>query len=329
MTMRWNCSVLLLLGVVLFCGCQEKETIDAQSGNLSSQKLRALAVQIVEKGLSDKSPYVRSKAVEVVSTCRITDLMPQVLHLAKDPVVPVKFSVILATGDMKYRRGALAVEKSLLDENKNVRIAAAYSMIKMGRPELIRAIRDAMKDADPTVMANAALLLGKLGDSKALPLLYAAKDNLDIADKVRFQAVEAIARIGDEKIYPKIWTMLVSKYADDRVMGIKAMGALASAKASNALITMLDDDVQEVRLVAAEQLGILGDKSGQVVVEEYFANPPPERDIDEIERQDVFAALAIGRIGSKSLRPYLAELIKSKSQQVCLAAAEAVLLPAE
>ncbi len=317
---------MLVLGVILFCACQ---AADAQPEKLSSHALNAFAVQIVEKALSDKSPYIRTKAIEVVAACQITSLMPQVLHLAKDPIVPVRFSVILAVADLKYRRGNLAVERSLQDGNKNIRIAAAYAMVKMGHIEFIRTIRDAMKDTDTTVIANAALLLGKIGDGRALPLLYAAKDDLDMADKVRFQAVEAIARIGDEKIYPKIWTMLVSKYADDRVMGIKAMRFLASAKASNAMITMLDDDIPEVRLVAAEQLGILGDKSGQVVVEEYFANPSPGRNIEEIERQDVFAALAIGRIKSKSLKPHLAELLKSKSQPVCLAASEAVLLLTE
>jgi len=109
-------------------------------------------------------------------------------------------------------------------------------------------------------------------------------------------------------------------------MGIDAMGALASAEAAGAVVSMLDDDVPEVRLAAAKQLGILKDKSGQIIVEEYFKNPPPQRSAEEIERQDVLAALAIGRIGAKSLRPYLSELIKSSSGQVRLAAAEAVLL---
>ena len=121
-------------------------------------------------------------------------------------------------------------------------------------------------------------------------------------------------------------------YADVRVMGIKAMGALGSTKISkalNALITMLDDDVPEVRLAAAEQLGVLSDKNGQVVIDEYFAKPPPERNKNEIERQDVFAALAIGRIGTKSLKAKLPILLKSESKQVRLAAAKSALLLAK
>mgnify|MGYP001110137148 CR=1 FL=1 len=52
-----------------------------------------------------------------------------------------------------------------------------------------------------------------------------------------------------------LWTRLISAYADDRVMGIRAMGALGTPEAKNALTTMLDDPVPEVRLAAAEQVG--------------------------------------------------------------------------
>ena len=329
MKIRWNCWAVILLCAVFFCGGEGGETVAAGSKVVPGYAANAQAIQIVEDGLSNENPYVRTQAIEVVSTCEITPLMPQLLHLAEDPVVPVRFSAVVAIGDREYRRGMVVVRRLLKDENKNVRIAAAYSMVKFGEPQFVRTVRDAMKDADVTVMGNSAWLLGKLGDKKALPLLYAAKDNLDMADKVRFQAVEAIARIGDEKIYPRIWTMLVSKYADDRAMGINAMGALLSAKASGAIVSMLDDGVPEVRLAAAKQLGILKDKSGQVVVAEYFKNPPPQRSAGEIERQNVLAALAIGRIRAESLKSYLPKLIKSRSQQVRLAAAEAVLLLAE
>ena len=329
MRIRWNCWVVLLLCVVFFYGCEVAESVAAKSKVVPESVANSLAIQIVESGLRDENPYIRTMAIEVVSTCEIISLMPQLLHLANDPIVPVRFSAVVAIGDRQYQRGAVVVRRLLADENKNVRVGAAYSMVKLGELGSVNVVRSAMKDSDITVIGNAAWLLGKLGDKKALPLLYAAKDNLDMADKVRFQAVEAIARIGDEKIYPKIWTMLVSKYADDRAMGINAMGALASAKASGALVSMLDDDVPEVRLAAAKQLGILKDRSGWVVVKEYFENPPPQRGAEEIERQDVLAALAIGRIGAEFLRPYLSDLIKSRSQQVRLAGAKAVLLPAE
>ena len=85
----------------------------------------------------------------------------------------------------------------------------------------------------------------------------------DSNDKVRFQAIESIAMLGDERILPKIWAIVYSGYADDRIIGIRAMGALGTAKAKDVLITKLDDEVLEVRLAAAEQLGKLKDPIGE------------------------------------------------------------------
>lgn len=317
--------LLILSAVILGFGSETMAAVDMESHPARQQK--ALALQITEKALSDENPRIRTKAIEVVSTCEITALMPQVLHLAKDPVVPVRFSAVLAIGDRTYSRAIVTVKRLLEDRNKNIRIAAAYAMVRFGNNEFVDPVRDAMNDADPTIQANAAWLLGKLADTEALTLLYAAKDDLDADERVRFRAVEAIAKIGDKKIYSKIWTMLLSKYADVRIGGIESMSALGSVRASDAMITMLDDEVVEVRLTAARYLGILADNSGEVVVKEYFANPPKRRNKQAKERQDVLAALAIGRIKSKALRPFLPELLKSKSQQVRLAVAKAVLLP--
>ena len=112
----------------------------------------------------------------------------------------------------------------------------------------------AINSSDQQVRANAAFLLGKTGDKSALPLLYEAIRDEASDDRVRLNSVEAIARLGDERIYQKLWAMLISAYADDRVCGIRAMGALGNSQARDAILTMLKDDLAEVRLVAAEQL---------------------------------------------------------------------------
>ena len=147
----------------------------------------------------------------------------------------------------------------------------------------------------------------------------------DSDDKVRFNAAEAIARLGDERIYLKLWSMLISAYHDDRVFGIGAMGALGTLKARDALITMLDDDVPAVRLAAAEKLGMLGDTSGEFEVLEVFrSNLAAQLDRGGVERVNVRMALAIGEIGTPALIELLPQMLDSESKFVRLAAAKAV-----
>ena len=120
-----------------------------------------------------------------------------------------------------------------------------------------------MRSSDQTVRANAVMLLGKAADKSVLELLYWAKNDDGSEPKVRYQAAEAIARLGDETIMPKLWTLLVSKFVENKIIGIRAMAALGTVDAKEALITKLDDDILEVRLTAAEQLGVLGDNWGE------------------------------------------------------------------
>ena len=253
-------------------------------------------------------------------------MMYYVNKLAADSEMPVRFSAAMAIGDLRYSRSHDLIEQLLNDPDENVRIAAAYAMTKLGEKGYDRMFREGLKSKNQTVRANTALVLGKLGEKKWTNLLYGAIHDPDSKDKVVYQAAEALARIGDEKIYPKLWTMLISTYADVRGIGIEAMGALGNQQAQNAIITLLDDDVPEVRLMAAGQLGEFGDKSGEIVVLEFLAERATEVDIASVERKKVLAALAIGQINTAQLRRYLPGFLGDSSVMVRLAAAKSALV---
>jgi HEAT repeat protein len=143
-------------------------------------------------------------------------------------------------------------------------------MGRLGSTEYYEVVRKAAESKDQTVRANAVFLLGKTGDRGALGLLKSVQEDPYSTDKVRFQVLDARARLGDEEVLKRLWALAYSAYADDRVIAIRAIGALGTARAREILATKLDDTVLEVRLVAAEQLGRLGDKTGEAEVLEVF-----------------------------------------------------------
>jgi HEAT repeat protein len=287
---------------------------------------QAQAERIIAEGLSDADPRIRVMAIEAVSTTRQMSLMPQVQSLLADRAMSVRFYAAVAIGDVQYTQAANAVSALLNDPDMNVKMAAGYAMMKLGRPEYFRLFRDAITSEDQTVRANAALLLGKSGNQESRKLLYWALQRTDSDEKVISQAVESIAMLGDERIYPKLWTRLISAYADDRVAGVRAMGLLSTAKAKNAIVTMLDDPVVEVRLAAAEQLGRLGDSVGETEVQQVFdKNLLTGANVQSQERIKLLTASAIGEIGTPSLVSQLPKLLGDSSQPVRLAAAKAVL----
>jgi len=306
-------------------GCNESLQTMTSSDSRFVERLMPEASRIVQAGLADKNPYIRANSIEVVAATRRMELMPEVQRLLKDEFVPVRFAAALAVGDLEYRLAEPTVKLLLQERDENVRIAAAYVMGRLGSVESFGLIRKAILSSDQTVRANAAVLLGKSGDKSALEPLYGALRDEDSDYKVRFQAAEAIARLGDVKIFRKLWAIVFSAYADDRIMGIKALGKLRTEKARQVLITKLDDEVLEVRLAAAEQLGMLGDTIGEPEVLDVFTkNLTADLDKRRLERVKVLTALTIGRIGTASLTRFLPQLLKDESKKVRIAAAQAV-----
>ena len=315
---------------MLFAGCQadsEKQRTDKNAAdNSTSNDLEIQATRIIQQGLSNSIPQIRVNAIEIAAGTNNPRFMAEVQRLTKDELVPIRFAAAVAIGDTKYSAGKNDAAQLLKDNDESVRLAGNYALVMLGGSKsYAQQIRAALTGSNQQARANAAFLLGKIGDKNALPLLYHAIQDEASDDRVRLNAIEAIARLGDEKIYQKLWAMLISAYADDRVFGIRAMGALRTSQARDSLLTMLKDDLPEVRLVAAEQLGNLGDIAGEkVVIDALTKDISAAQDTETKARIQTLAALAIGQIRTPAVKKFLPELLKSESQFARLAAAKAV-----
>ena len=308
------CIIFVITFLISVGYCGKSETVKGLVGE---------AEKVVSNALKSPDAGIRDNAIEVAS--QKNDFLPKIAELLKDDMISVRFTAAVAIGDSGYKGCEKQLQQLLKDPDLNVRIAAAYALCKLGEKQHLSIIEKAAEVNDQTVKANTAMLLGKLKSTESLAILYRLKDNPNSSYAVAFNATEAIARIGDEKIYQRIWAMLISVYVDDRCMGIQAMSALGGVKGTNAILAMLDDEVSQVRLAAAEQLGALGDTSGQFVVLEYLNSSQRQEKI-MAERCNVLAALAIGQIGTEKLAEYLPKLLKNDSPAVQLAAAKSVFM---
>jgi len=284
------------------------------------------AMEIIRQGLINEEPRIRANAIEVVGTENIREYMPVVVEHLKDKVVPVRFAACVAIGDAKYTPAREKIKKLMNDQNENVSIAASYAINRIQGTRNYALLGKAIASKDQTVRANAAFLLGKTNDLSVLELLYWVKNHEDSDVKVRLEATEAIARLGDRKIYPKIWTMLISKYIENKLSGIRSLGYLGSGEAKNALLTMLNDETLEIRIAAVGELGKMGDFAGEKIIADALTSELRlQYNNEEIERILLISAVSIGQIKSASLTRYLPMLLQNKSEYVKIAASQAVL----
>ncbi len=321
--MKTTVLSFLLTTLLIPAGCGLPSAPAGAPAAASAQALTPKALDILKSALDEGNAFLRTAAVEIAAETGQKQWIPTLVTRTDDPVVTVRFAAVVALGDLRCGTCRPALREKLNDDNPNVRMAAAYALTQIGDGSRHESIRSYIDSGDPTIAANAVLLLGKLGSRDDLPRFYELLGNNDAPDKVRFQALESIARLGDTKVYrTKIWPLLISKYHDDRVWGIRCMGLLGTPEAKTAIQTMLEDDVIEVRLTAAEQLGRLKDRSGTQLVKDYL----DKANLDETTMANQTAVAAIGTIGSDSLRGYLHPALTGRSPLIRLFAAQAVLM---
>jgi len=314
----------LLWSLAIF-SCNENKISSAPGDETSVRSLLGQAKSIIRKSLNDDNPHIRTNAIEAVAKTGSDESMPKVEQFLTDEFIPVRFAAALAVGDTGYSSARKQLYNLLKSNDDNTRLAASYALFKLGDRTQFTNLAEFITSPDMLVRANAALLLGKCGDRAALKLLYWALSDKDSDDKVRFQAAEAIANLGDEKIYPKLWTMILNVNADDRILGVRSMGALGTEQAKGALTSQLSDDVLEVRLAAAWQLGRLDSAAGQPEILAVFTNNlTAKMDEADAERINILAAMAIGQIRTPELTKFLPGLLNNKSKFVQIHAATAV-----
>ncbi|MHC4425823.1 MAG: HEAT repeat domain-containing protein [Planctomycetota bacterium] len=310
-TQRHKKIIASILHIVLFAyliistfGCNESsQPALGQSDAPGATSIQMEAFRIIQGALAESDPVARVNAIEVVASTGQIKLMPEVHRLLQDEFAPVRFASALAVGDLQYSLAKRSAGRLLKDKDVNVMVAAAYAMGRLGDAEYFEVVRKAIDSEDQTVRANAAFILGRTGDINALKLLKWAQEDKNSSDKVRFQVLEARARLGDEEVLQKLWAIVYSGYADDRIMGIRAMGTLGTSKARD----------------------MFRDRTGEPEVLAVFENDLTiGLDKQASERANVLAALAIGQIRTPALTKYLPQLLRNESKFVRIAAAKAV-----
>ena len=179
------------------------------------------------------------------------------------PAVPIITSSYLNHVDADIRRRAVqvlgeiadpdcqhAVEYVCSDPHWSVRIASLEALVKIGGKKSLPLLLEAMKDPDQMVRKNALLLLGDLGEFKAISSLTAFL----IDPEMGKYAFEALLKFGRMAL-PWLHRIMKGDYQPEvRERVIDLVGKIGDMKSVEALMGLLDDPHPSIRLAAIDSL---------------------------------------------------------------------------
>jgi HEAT repeat protein len=167
-------------------------------------------------------------------------------------------------------------------------------------PVSIRALLDALADADATVHWEAAKALSALRDTRVVPPLIALAQGGGASGQ-RAAAVYALGWLRDSRALAPLVQVLRDSREDAQLRGhaAEALAYIGQRRAVPALITALDDPAPEVRLWSAFALGEMGDRRAVAPLERLAATDvtpvPGWRTVGEEARQALKRLEAVRR----------------------------------
>ena len=197
--------------------------------------------------------------------------------------------------------------------------------------ELVRVFSGAGAD-DPRVRRYLALALGRLGDKRAVPALVQAADprgDTPADPDTQVYAVWALGAIGDPEAIPILVKLAGSEDAGLRKAAAHALGSFPDEAARSALLTAVNDPVEDVRWNAAVALARRRDPAAAPVLLQMMdrRHLATIADLTPEQREEAIlqAVPAAGVVPAPALRSALEGLRDSDPSMKVRAAARAAL----
>ncbi len=296
---------------------------------VSGQNLEDAAIGLLERAAESDSPLLRANAIEGLHP------MPQLAEsYARAGLVNdnrgVRFVAAMTIGRLQLKDSARLVEPLLHDPSDSVRAAAIYALRRCGQRVDLNPLAGFLASRDPEVRANAALVLGELGEPSAAPMLEQSlgrgSEMLSPAQVrvVELQIAEALLKLGRTEPIHAVRAALFypPEFSESTALACLVLGRVNDRGSVASLQRLIEADgaerrPAEVRLAAAMALASMGQLVPDSVVTPYISHG-----IGAIRSQ---AAHVLGAIRTEGALASLQRLMNDADPMVQVSAAASVI----
>ena len=292
----------------------------------AAQRLEGRITPLLQLGLEDDHPAVRFAALSSIGKLREEELLSGVRHVLEQE----QENEAALRRELRDRQRRLSDRQrsrlhTQVEFSRSVQAAAYFALARCEADVDLTPMASLLASPDPSVRGNAAMLLGYLGDESAVPLLeeVAQMPVRRAGDQqralVRVQIAEAILRLEDESALDTLRAAAYSRHHEVRVLAIETLGELGDRGMEGGLeeIVLEDRNNMELRLAAVWALARFGGSRGV------------ELAYDAAESDDwrlrVWAARTLGLMEDAAAANRLVALLEDPNERVRLQAAASVL----
>jgi HEAT repeat protein len=294
----------------------------------------------LRQAAEDEDPMTRSHAIEAMAQVLPRDSGPMFAQALEDGNPAVRFAAAMATGEVKHLPAKaklldMAKDKKL-EPDKRVFCAVIYALHRLEDDSFTYAIGQLLFDPESEVRADAAMVMGKMGEPSATgPLKALLTDEQE--PLVQLQIHESLAMLGDTRSRHILEAYIKGYYLDLRLAAIPAFAKVDTRRAAYVLARLLAEDKSpHIRVVAAGQLSEIGQaeetgyrlclsaaRDPEAVMKDAYGR---DRTVNSVETRSLqrLAALSLGSMKRTEAVSSLHPLTKSPDGGVRVAAAMAI-----
>lgn len=261
----WRMALgLLAVGpLLLTLGCTPLR-VQTRMSPVEQAELRGRGLALLRRAAASDVDDVASNAIEALVQIDPEESAALFRAALRSDYPIVRFAGALAIGETRVCDVRDRLRGLLNDANAHVRLGAAFALYRCGDRSAGHLLTGALKsDPDERVRSNAAMLIGKIGESKAIETLRIASVDEKNIGRVHVETTAAMAKLGDAKAVSRLM-QLVHYEGESRVIALQSLVEIALPDSRDALLYRLsrEDEFLVLRLTAARALGRIGDAAG-------------------------------------------------------------------
>ncbi|MBK8914536.1 MAG: HEAT repeat domain-containing protein [Phycisphaerales bacterium] len=287
--------------------------------------LRTRALDLLLRAATTGAAETRCNAMEALARVAPRAGAEAIRQNLRHDAAIVRYAACVAIGDARITAALDDVLRLLRDREPRVVLGAAFAAYRCGEARQAEVlVKTLAQGTDEGLRADAALLIGRLGEKSAVRRLRFTVST-DRSTRVIITAYGALAALGESDAVDRL-IEYAQGAAETRVLALLALADNPAERARDTLLYRMRQrgEYIQARLLAARALGRLGSKEGLNLA----MQAATQTGRDEIETYYIrsLAAHALGAIGDPRALGTLRNLAAIPDDGVQVAACYAILL---